>query len=95
MQQLIQHIQEAISSITPEKATVFHAKTNGRLIYKKYNFRRMKLHGMNQGSNFLTGNLSNREGEVRNNLNILKMIFKKNRPIHFITIAPELSFTSI
>ena len=39
--------------------TVFHAWAYGRLLEIKSNLGRKKLHGTNQGSNFLGGSLSN------------------------------------
>ena len=41
--------------------TVFHAWSYGRFIEKQSNFRRKKLHRMNQDSNFLGGSFRNRD----------------------------------
>ena len=44
--------------------TVFHASLYDRFIEVQKNLRRKKLHGTNQGSNFLRGSFSSR-GNVR------------------------------
>ena len=51
-------IQVASKDINPGMATVFHAWPNGRFIEIQSNL--MKLHRMNQGSNFLGDSFSNR-----------------------------------
>ena len=78
--------------------TVFHARMYGRFIEIQSNLRKVKLHGMNQGSNFLGGNFSNR-GNVRVpiqfrrakvNNSILKddFFFSRTDPSIFTSIAP-------
>ena len=43
---------------------VFHANPYGRFIEAKSNFGREKLHGTNQGSNFLEDSCSNGENVI-------------------------------
>ena len=71
--------------------TVFQAWAYGRIIEKKSNLRRKKLHRTNQGSNFLGGSLSNRDN-VKASIqfrresepqHLKRLFFLRNGPIHF------------
>ena len=53
-----------IRSTSSDMSRVFHAKPYGRFIEIKSNLKRKKLHGMDQGLNFLGGSFSNRINSV-------------------------------
>ena len=50
--------------ISPDMATVFHARNYHKFIEIKSSIRRKKLHRTSQGSSFLGGSFSNR-GNIR------------------------------
>ena len=90
--QLIQQLQVATRSTSPDLSTVFHAWPYGRFIKIHSNLRRKKRHRTNQGSNFFGGSFSNRDNvrapiqfrRIRQPQHLKRWIFlKKNRPFHF------------
>ena len=62
--------------------TIFDAWPYGRFIEIQRNFRRKKLHKINQVSNFPGGSFSNRECKTMSTPTSLKMIFpqEQNHP---------------
>ena len=76
---------------SPHTTKVFHARLYGRFIEIKSNFKRTKLHKVNEDSNLSRGSLSNRDNirvpiqfkGKRHYQNLKKWLFFKNRPIQF------------
>ena len=91
-------IQVATRGSSPNVTTVFHAWVYVRFIEIQRNLRRKKLPRMNYGSNFYGGSFSNRDNErapiqfrrESQPQHLERWFFFKNRPIHFISIAPVL-----
>ena len=88
---LVQQFQVANRGTSPDMATRLYTCAYGSFKKIQSNLRRKKLHRTNQGSNLLGSSSSNRD-DVRSPIqfrkkiqpkHLKKLIFLKNRPIHF------------